>query len=111
MKFIDHPLDACMTISGCLLVITAAILDFQNISIDFWLMAAGALIIIVQAFMIAWKNRTTDIRISRLHRINFMSSLTLGIGAYMMYTNSNSWVAMIILYVAIQIFLAFRWKE
>ncbi len=111
MKFIDHPLDALLTVSGTLLVITAAILDFTHVGIDFWFMAAGALIIIVQAFMLAWNNRTTDIRLSRLHRINFMSTLTLGIGAYMMYINSASWVAMIILYIAIQIFLTFRWKE
>ncbi len=108
MQFINDKQQAILTISSGLLLIIGAIMNMAGSDYDFWFFGAGALIAIVQAFISAYKNRTTDIRISRLHRINFLSSLTLGIGTYMMFTHSNSWVAMLILYVLIQLFLAIR---
>lgn len=111
MKFIDDRQQALCTICSSALLIIGTVLDFANNDADFWFFGAGALIAIVQAFVFAYTHRTSDIRISRLHRINFMSTLTLGIGTYMMATKSNSWVAMLVLYIVLQLFLAFRWKE
>lgn len=111
MKFINDTKQAIATISSGILLITGAILEIIDYKYAFIFFASGALIAIVQAFMVAYYNRTSDIRIGRLHRINFIASITLGIGAYMMYNDSNSWVAMLILYIAITLFLAIRWKE
>ena len=111
MKFINDNKQAAATIITGILLITGAVMDIIDYDYAYIFFAAGALIAIIQSFTFAYKNRSTDIRISRLHRINFLASLTLGIGAYMMYINSNSWVAMLILYVLITLFLAIRWKE
>lgn len=108
MQFINDKKQAVLTISSGLLLVIGAVMNMAGNDYDFCVFGAGALIAIVQSFVFAYKNRTTEIRISRLHRINFLSTLTLGIGAYMMFTHSNSWVAMLILYVLIQIFLAIR---
>ena len=111
MKFINDKGQAIATIISSILLIAGAVMDIINAEYAYIPFGAGALVAIVQSFLFAYNNKTTDIRIGRLHRINFISTLTLGIGAYMMYIHSTSWVAMLILYVVLQLFLAIRWKE
>ena len=114
MEFIADKKNAIATIISYLLLITGIVLIFFKsipILVPAIVFGIGTLIANIEAFYIAIKNKTTDIRISRLHRINFLSTLTLDIATAMIYTGSTSWVAMVILFVLLKVFLVVRWEE
>ncbi len=101
---------------GVLLVVGATLFMF-DVPYAQCLFAVGAFLAVVQTFLYAiqHKDDTTgdtkqDIQQARLHRLNFVASLFLGIAAWMMWINDSSWVVFVIIYVVITIYLSFRSK-
>ena len=93
-------LSAMLTFAGAI----AALLDNAY---GKYIFSAGALgIIILQAIQALADNLTH--RMPRLHRIGFMASLTLALGAYFMFTGSNSWVVAVLIYALVSLFVSYR---
>ena len=98
-----------ISVFAVLLVAGAALYMF-DIPYAEYIFAAGAVLAIVQAFVYAIQNRTDDRRISRLHRLQFVATLFLGVAAWMMFMHNTSWVPFVLIYALIIFFLSFRQK-
>ena len=96
--------------AGVLLVI-GAILFTLDVRYSEYIFAVGAVSAILQAFLYAIQNKTTNHRLARLQRLYFIATLFLGVAAWFMFVNSNSWVPMVLIYVVISLFLSFRIKK
>lgn len=99
-----------LLISFGTLLTAGALLHIVNMQYAPYVFSAGAAMAVVSAFLQAWQNRTDDIRRNRLFRIQFLNSLVLVLAAYLMFTGSNSWVVMLLLYALISLFLSTRFK-
>lgn len=97
-------------LSYILLLAGAAMQAFNEHCFAPYIFAVGALGVIAMAVVDVWRNRTKDFRQNRLLRINLIASLVLALGAYLMFTGSNSWVVMVLLYAVLSVFLSFRIK-
>ncbi len=101
---------------GALLVVGAALFMF-DVPYAQCLFSVGAFLAVVQTFTYAMQHKddTTgdkrlDIQQARLHRLNFVASLFLGIAAWLMWINNTTWVACVMIYVVITFYLSFRAK-
>jgi uncharacterized membrane protein YphA (DoxX/SURF4 family) len=56
----------------------------------------------------AFENSKADKRQQRLDRIGLLNSLMLAVGSYFMFTGSNSWVVMVLIFALSSLFLSFR---
>lgn len=99
-----------VTVFGALLL-TGALLQTFDLPFAEWVFSTGALLAVVQSFGFAMQNKTDNRRESRLHLLNFVASLFLGVAAWMMWVDSNSWVVMLLCYVVVVLFLSFRGKD
>jgi len=73
-----------------------------------YLFAIGAaLLIFVQAknMIDKWK---AELRVQRRARAGFMTSLFLGLASYFMFSGSNSWVIVLLIYALSSFFNSFR---
>ncbi len=91
-----------------LLLIAGALLFTLDIPYAEYVFAAGAVLAIMQAFVYALQNKTDDRRIARLHRLNFVASLFLGVAAWLMFMHNTSWVPFVLIYALIVFFLSLR---
>ena len=73
-----------------------------------YLFSVGVALLIVLHGIDAFDKTKTDKRQQRLARIGLLTSLMLGIGAYFMFTGSNSWVVMVLIYALSTFFQSFR---
>jgi len=73
-----------------------------------YIFSIGAALIIFIQGKNAFENSSTDRRQQRLARIGFLTSLMLGLAAYFMFTGSNSWVVMVLIYALSSLFQSFR---
>ncbi len=90
------------------LLVIGAILTVADNPIGFYPFAVGALLAVAQTFTFALQNKTQDIRISRLHRINFLTATVLIIAACLMWFENNGWVVMVFLYCILTLYISFR---
>ena len=90
------------------LLVTGALLYMFDIPFAEYVFASGAVLAIVQAFVYALQNRTDDRRTARLHRLNFVATLFLGVAAWLMFMHNTSWVPFVLIYAVIVFFLSFR---
>ena len=93
-----------------LLLVVGAMLFTFDVKYSEYVFAAGAVMAIFQSFMYAIENKTDDRRIARLHRLNFIATLFLGVAAWMMFIKSSSWVPFVLIYALIVFYLSFRGK-
>ena len=94
---------------SALLTFVGAIAALLDNNYGKYIFSAGALgIIILQAIQALADNLTR--RMQRLHRIGFLASLTLALGAYFMFIGSNSWVVAVLIYALVSLFVSFRSK-
>lgn len=90
------------------LLVIGALLTVADNPIGFYPFAVGALLAVAQTFTFALQNKTQDIRISRLHRINFLTATVLIIAACLMWFENNGWVVMVFLYCILTLYISFR---
>ncbi|MBR1808922.1 MAG: hypothetical protein IJ776_06010 [Paludibacteraceae bacterium] len=90
------------------LLVAGAVLYMFDIPFAEYVFALGAVLAIVQSFVYALQNRTDDRRIARLHRLNFVATLFLGVAAWLMFMRNTSWVPFVLIYAVIVFFLSFR---
>jgi phosphatidylserine synthase len=72
--------------------------------------AAGALLLISYHAILAYNFQKEDKTLQRLYRIGFISSLFLAIATYFVFTGSNSWIVMVLIYALTTLYLSFRLK-
>ncbi len=101
---------------GIMLVVGAMLFLF-DIPYSEGIFAAGAVLAIIQTFLYAMQHKeekTGDIKVdiqqARLHRLQFVASLFLGIAAWLMFMDNTSWIAPVMIYVVITLYLSFRVK-
>ena len=73
-----------------------------------YVFSLGVVLVILLHSLDAFDKSKTDKRQQRLARIGLLTSLMLGIGAYFMFTGSNSWVVMVLIYALSTFFQSFR---
>ena len=75
-----------------------------------YIFALGAFLLIIYHALLAYKFKKEDKTLQRLYRMGFISSLFLAIGAYFMFTASNSWIVMVLIYALTTFYISFRIK-
>ena len=73
-----------------------------------YVFSVGAALIIFIQGKIAFGSNTVDKRRQRFTRLGFLTSLMLGVAAYFMFTGSNSWVVMVLIYALSSFYQSFR---
>lgn len=96
--------------TGAIFVLLSALLKLGNIAYVEYVFALGALLLICYHGMIAYKNSIAELRIQRLHRMGFIASLFLGGATYFMFSGSNSWIVMVLIYAVNTFYLSYRAK-
>lgn len=107
MKYNIHTI---LTIVYATLLVVGAILFIFDVHNSQYLFAIGAVLAIIQSILYALQNKSDDRRIQRLHRLNFIASLFLGVAAWLMFQHNTSWVPFVIIYALVVFYLSFRTK-
>jgi len=90
------------------LTVSGACAKLVNLDFAPYLFLIGVILLIFLHGREVWDKTVTDKRQQRLARMGFMTSLMLGIGVYFMFTGSNSWVVMVLIYALSSLFQSFR---
>lgn len=90
------------------LLVAGAVLFMFDVDYAEYIFAAGAVLAIVQSFVYAIQNKTDDKRVARLHRLNFVATLFLGVAAWLMFMHNTSWVPFVLIYAVVVFFFSFR---
>ena len=98
-------------LTGSLLTLAGAALQLFNFDFSKYIFALGALSLIVVFFIYNFRARKETSRVQRQHRLMLFATLFLGVGAYLMFTNKDTWVVMVLIYALISVFLSFRRVE
>jgi hypothetical protein len=96
--------------AGAILVFVASILAYYKIEYVEFLFALGAITLIAYHAILAYNQQDKDRNVQRLYRMGFISSLFLGIATYFMFTESNSWIVMVLIYTVTTLYISFRIK-
>ncbi len=102
-----QPSQILFIIAGTL-TIFGAFGQLFNLALAPYLFSLGSGLLIYVQGRIAYDLKTSDARLRRLVRLGFLTSLMLAIAAYLMFTGSNSWVVLVLMYAASSFFLSFR---
>lgn len=107
MKILKQPSQILFFSGGILTIIgsVAQLFDFKSAP---WIFSVGSAISIYTQLMNYLVQKDKDLRLQRIARIGFTSSLLLGLGAYFMFTDSNLWVIAVLIYALTSLYLSFR---
>lgn len=97
-------------ISGGLATTLGAVAQLLNLKFAPYVFAFGAVLLIINQVIAVIEDKDYDFRTKRLARLWLLDSLLLGLAAYLMFTESNSWVVAVMMYALTSIFLSFRGK-
>ena len=76
-----------------------------------YIFSVGAVLLIFIQGKNAYETKTEDKSPQRLARLGFLTSLMLGVACYFMFTGSNSWVVMVLIYALSSFYQSFRGTE
>ncbi len=94
-------------IAGTLLVIGAAAHIF-DLKASFWIFVAGTIPVIALQLLSLYEHKNADFALRRLHFIAFIATLFLAATAFFMFTGSDLWIAGILIYALISLYVSFR---
>jgi len=98
-------------ITAATLTILGSFAKIFNFNFAPYVFTLGVVLIIFLHGQAVFDKTKTDKRQERLARMSFINSLFLGIGVYFMFTNSNSWVVMVLIYAISIFYLSFRGRS
>jgi len=75
-----------------------------------YIFSVGAGLLIFIQGKNAFYSPASDKNQQRLSRLGFLTSLMLAVAAYFMFTGSNSWVVMVLIYALSSFYQSFRGK-
>lgn len=90
------------------ITILGAFARIFDISFAPYVFSVGAGLLIFIHGKNAYDKNTADKRQQRFARLGFITSLMLGLGAYFMFTGSNSWAVMVLIYALSSFYQSFR---
>jgi len=96
---------------GASILFAAALFGFKDLNYTEYLFALGALLLIAYHAIQAYNFKEEDKVKQRVYRLGFISSLFLAIAAYFRFTDSNSWIVMVLIYAVTTFYLSFRMKN
>ncbi|MDR3653502.1 MAG: hypothetical protein P4L34_11120 [Paludibacter sp.] len=92
------------------LTILGAFAKLFDITYAPYIFSVGAGLLIYLQGKNAFDLAKAEKRQQRLARMGLLNSLMLGVGAYFMFTGSNSWVVMVLIYALSSFYQSFRWN-
>jgi hypothetical protein len=95
-------------ISAGTITILGAFARIFDISFAPYIFSIGAAMLIFIQGKYAYDRNGVEKSKQRLARLGFLTSLMLGVAAYFMFTGSNSWVVMVLIYALSSLFQSFR---
>lgn len=95
-------------IAGGIAAFLGSLLHFFVQETGKYVFAVGAILLIALPVIDMIKNNRTDFREHRIQRMNVMVSLLLGLATWSMFDGSSLWVASILIYALVVLFLSFR---
>lgn len=96
--------------AGAVFVFIASVLKYFEIQYVEYLFGLGALLVICYHGLQAYNQKDGDRNLQRLYRMALFSSLFLAVATYFMFTASNSWIVMVLIYAVTTLYLSFRIK-
>ena len=90
------------------IIILSSFAQFLKLKYAPYVFVIGAALLIFIHGINAFDKTITDQRQQRLARIGFFTSFTLALAAYFMFTDSNTWVVMVLIYALSSFFQSFR---
>lgn len=94
-------------IAGTLLVVGSAAHIF-DIKSSLWIFLSGVFPVVILQFLSLYQHKDADFALRRLHLLAFIATLFLAGAAYFMFTGSGLWVAGILIYALISLYVSFR---
>jgi hypothetical protein len=102
-----QPSQILFIIAGTITILGAFARLFDLIYAPYIFAVGAALLIFIQGKN-AYDNGAAEKRKQRLARLGFLTSLMLGLASYFMFTSSNSWVVMVLIYALSSFYQSFR---
>jgi hypothetical protein len=90
------------------LTILGAFFKLFDIKFAPYVFSLGAALLIYLQGKSIFDKKKKDSNQRRFARTGLITSLMLGVGAYFMFTGSNSWVVMVLIYALSSFYLSFR---
>ncbi len=94
---------------AALLVISGILLKVANNDLAVPVMLTGSVAYAIVRIIVAVNNK--DKKYSRIPMMHLVSAVSLLVGAYFMYQESNSWAVFVLITAAIEIYASFRMDE
>lgn len=93
---------------GGLLTLSGVILQFLQYQYAQWIFIAGVVLLIIVQLLYMLQTKPDDIRKQRQVGLMFLSTILLGVGAYLMYIGNGYWIVTVLIYGVLSVFLALR---
>ncbi len=93
---------------GILLVVFGSLGHFNRLDIAKYFFGAGSVLIILERLIVQFQTKEADFKAQRIGRMQLMMSLLLGLGTYSMFDGTTLWIATIVIYALVTLFLSFR---
>jgi len=91
-----------------LALVAGSLMHFFELQSGKFVFGGGAAIIIIIQLVFLLREPAEGFRAQRLQRMNFMVSLVLALGVYSMVEGTTLWIAAILIYALVTLFLSFR---
>lgn len=95
-------------VTGSMAVFVGSLLHFFELPYGKYVFGAGALILISLQLINIFHSPAAGFREQRLQRMNFMVSLVLALAVYSMVEGTTLWIAAVLIYALVTLFLSFR---
>ena len=96
-------------VCGAVLTVAGAVMQIAGLACAPYVFTTGAALIIYLHLRSVWEASYVDTaRMRRLLRIGFIASTMLVISSCLMFLGSNSWVAFLLIYAVVTLYLSFR---
>ncbi|MDX9748428.1 MAG: hypothetical protein RBT57_07990 [Paludibacter sp.] len=104
----DNKLIKQALVLSFLALVAGSLMHFFELTVGKFVFGGGAAIIILIQLIFLLKEPAEGFRAQRLQRMNFMVSLVLALGVYSMVEGTTLWIAAILIYALVTLFLSFR---
>jgi len=91
---------------AAVLILISSVLVMEHQAWARFSFAAGVVLYIAHRALTAYKG--DDFRLKRLNRMFAFNAIVLILAVYLMFKNSNSWVAILLIVAVIELYTAFR---
>jgi hypothetical protein len=93
---------------GFIIVILASLAYFFDFGPAKYIFSAGAIMLITERLIVMFRTVDNDFRKQRLQRMQLMLSLVLALAAWSMFEGTTLWIAAVLIYALVTLFLSFR---